>query len=396
MVCELPYQRNNNAVSMNILVLTPDPPSYKVSAGSKRLAHMIEALLCDHNVTCGLVSAVSGENVDNQCELDVNLVHLPSVTAFAQHFARHFYDAVIFEYWRTGHQFAWLCRIISPMSLLVVDCVDLEYLRLSRSTEYLERHVTQTRREETLLIKYCDAVLCVSDRESAIVKLDMSVQSDLVATFSVIYDIVRVDRQPQSGLLLFVGNGGHAPNIDAMTWFCNEAMPYVNSSVRLRVVGANWPDSLNAKNVDVIGFVDDLGAEYANCSCVVSPIRFGSGVNGKVAEAYCYGLPMIMSTLAADGCGIAQGDGHTILSTENAFEWVEAIDRLVVCENYATVAVSENVANQFSYAANSDRLSAFTNRLKSLKVIKSRRWHSTVFYAIKFVFSHIRHLTRQK
>ncbi len=381
---------------MNILVLTPDAPSYKVSAGSKRLAHIIEALQHDHIVTCALVSALSGENVGNQCEIDVNLVQLPSVTAFAKHCAKHFYDVIIFEYWRTGHQLAWLCRMICPRSLLVVDCVDLEYLRLSRSVEYSKKHVIQTRREETHLIEYCDAVICVSAREGDIVKHEMSVQTDVVTTFSVIYDIVRLERRPQPGLLLFVGNGGHTPNFDAMTWFCNDVMPHVNSSVRLRLVGANWPDSLNAKNVEVIGFVDDLGAEYANCSYVVSPIRFGSGVNGKVAEAYCYGLPMIMSPLAADGCGIAQGDGLTILSTENALEWVQTIDRLIVCENYATVAVSENVANQFSYAANADRLSEFTNRLKALRVNKSRWWNFTILYAVKFLVSHIRHLLRQK
>ena len=396
MVCELPYQRNNNAISMNILVLTPDAPSYKVSAGSKRLAHMIESLQRDHNVTCALVSALRGEGVGNQCDLDVNLVQLPSVTAYAQHCAKHFYDVVIFEYWRTGHQLAWLCRMICPLSLLVVDCVDLEYLRLSRSAEYSKKHVTLTRQEETHLIEYCDAVICVSAHEADIVKLEMSVQSDLVTTFSVIYDTVTLDRQPQRGLLLFVGNGAHAPNFDAMAWFCTEVMAHVHSAVRLRIVGANWPDFLNAKNVAVIGFVDDLASEYANCSYVVSPVRFGSGVNGKVAEAYCYGLPMIMSPLAADGCGIKQADGLTILSTENAFEWVQAIDRLIVCENYGTVAVSENVANQFSYAANADCLSEFTNRLKDLRVNKSRRWNFTISYAVKFLVDHIRHLLRQK
>jgi hypothetical protein len=105
---------------------------------------------------------------------------------------------------------------------------------------------------------------------------------------------------------------------------------------------------------------------------------------------------MIMSPLAADGCGIKQADGLTILSTENAFEWVQAIDRLIVCENYGTVAVSENVANQFSYAANADCLSEFTNRLKDLRVNKSRRWNFTISYAVKFLVDHIRHLLRQK
>jgi glycosyltransferase involved in cell wall biosynthesis len=321
---------------------------------------------------------------------------MPSVTAFAKHCAKHFYDVVIFEYWRTGQQFAWVSRIVSPLSLIVVDCVDLEYIRLSRSSAYSDDHVKHTRQDETKLIQYCDAVICVSAVEANIVKTEMFVPEEYLTTFSVVYDRIKLDRKPTRGRLLFVGNGGHSPNLDAVTWFCREVMPHVNASVMLRLVGANWPNSLNAENVDVIGFVDDLGAEYANCSYVVSPIRFGSGVNGKVAEAYCYGVPMVISSLAADGCGISSGDGLTILSTENANDWVQAIDRLVACETYSDVDVSEKVADQFSYAANADRLSDFTNRLKSLKVNDRRRWHSTVLYAIKFVVSHIRHLTTQK
>jgi glycosyltransferase involved in cell wall biosynthesis len=381
---------------MNILVLTPDYPSYTFSAGTKRLAHMLDALSRNHNVTCGVLSTVSGHYIDGNYGSKISLIHIPSVTSFAKHCLNQFYDVIVFEYWRTGHQHAWVSRIISPRSLLVVDCVDLEYVRLSRSAEYSIQHIAQTRREETLLIQYCDAVICVSPGEAEIVTRELSKPDDLVTTFSVIYDIRRLEHQPQLGLLLFVGNGGHMPNLDAMTWFCNEVMPHVNPLVRLRLVGANWPESLNSKNVDVIGFVDDIGAEYAKCSYVVSPIRFGSGVNGKVAEAYCCGLPMIMSPLAADGCGICQGDGLTILSTDNALEWVQEINRLVSTESYTTVTVSETVADQFSYVSNADRLSEFTSRLKGLRVHKIRRWRSTVLYTLKFIVAHIRHLIRQK
>ena len=153
---------------------------------------------------------------------------------------------------------------------------------------------------------------------------------------------------------------------------------------------------MSSRNIDVIGFVDDLRAEYAACSYVVAPIRYGSGVNGKVAEAYCYGLPMIMSPLAAEGCGIVQGDGLTIVSTANATEWVQVIDRLVARENYRTLTVPENVAGQFSYATNTNRVLAFTERLNGLRVNRTRQWGFTVLYAIEFVVSHIHHLMRQK
>lgn len=381
---------------MNILVLTPDIPSLTISAGTKRLAHILEAMFPSHSVTCGVVGISNLDDVKKIFVEDIQYVSIPSVSAFIKHILVQKYDVILFEYWRTAHQFGWTSRIFSPRSLVVVDCVDLEYIRLSRSSAYSDDHVQHTRHDETKLIQYCDAAICVSAVEANIVKTEMCVPEEYVTTFSVIYDRINLDRKPTRGTLLFVGNGGHSPNLDAMTWFCNEVMPRVNSAVRLRLVGANWPASLNSKNVDVIGFVDNIKSEYATCSYVVSPIRFGSGVNGKVAEAYCYGLPMIMSPLAADGCGIAQGDGLTILSTENASEWVQAIDRLVACDNYETVTVSESVADQFSYATNSNRILEFINQLKALRVSKSRRWRSTILYASRFVVTHIRHLIRKK
>jgi glycosyltransferase involved in cell wall biosynthesis len=381
---------------MNILVLTPDIPSFTTSAGTKRLAHILEAMFPSHSVTCGVIGISNLVGVKDIFVEDIQYVSILSVSAFIKHILVQKYDVILFEYWRTAHQFGWTSRIFSPRSVIVVDCVDLEYIRLSRSSAYSDDHVQHTRHDETKLIQYCDAVICVSAVEANIVKTEMFVPEEYVTTFSVIYDRINLDRRPTRGTLLFVGNGGHSPNLDAMTWFCNEVMPRVNSAVRLRLVGANWPDSLNVKNVDVIGFVDDLHEEYATCSYVVSPIRFGSGVNGKVAEAYCYGVPMVMSSLAADGCGIASGDGITILSTENAIEWVQAIDRLVACDRYAAITISENVADQFSYATNANRILEFINRLKAVRASKSRRWYSTVSYALNFVGAHIRHLVRQK
>lgn len=377
---------------MKILVLTPDLPSLNGSAGSRRLANLLKALSSKHLVTCALVGKAVDSHSGHQCTIGVELVFLPSISSFIRYSTTTSFDIILFEYWRIGQDYAWISRITNPSALLVVDCVDLEYIRLSRSSTYSKDHVEQTRRDETRLIQYCDAVICVSSNEASIVKNEMGKASDMVTVFSVIYDTVFLKRTPKPGTLLFVGNGGHAPNMDAMTWFCNDVMPKVRSPAVLRIIGSNWPDTLNASNVKVVGFVDNLEEEYSRCLCVVTPIRFGSGVNGKVAEAYCYGLPMIMSSLAADGCGISVGEGLSVLPSNSVVEWVEAIERVVQCTSEINVAVTADVSNQFSYSVNEMIIVESFDRFENVRTRLMRQWELTVFYGFKFVISHICHL----
>lgn len=381
---------------MRILVLTPDCPSANSSAGSRRLFKLLEALSGKHVVTCAIVGNVVETRHDYRCPSDIEIIRLTSISSFVRYSISKSFDIILFEYWRTGQDYAWISRLTCPSALLIVDCVDLEYVRLSRSSRYSKDHVEQTRCDETRLIQYCDAVICVSSNEASIVKTEMGKAGDMVTVFSVIYDKVTLKRTPQPGTLLFVGNGGHAPNLDAMTWFCNDVMPKVRSPAVLRIIGSNWPNTLNARNVKVVGFVDNLEEEYSRCACVVTPIRFGSGVNGKVAEAYCYGLPIIMSSLAAEGCGIRQGVGLSVLSSGSAMEWVQAIERVLECTSDINVAVTTEVTNQFSYSANELILVEFFNRLGHVQTRHLSHWKLTALYGLKFIFSHVFHLIGRK
>ena len=51
------------------------------------------------------------------------------------------------------------------------------------------------------------------------------------------------------------------------------------------------------------GFVSDeqLQELYDTCRLVVCPLRFGAGVKGKVIEAIYNGIPMITTSIGAEG-----------------------------------------------------------------------------------------------
>ena len=78
-------------------------------------------------------------------------------------------------------------------------------------------------------------------------------------------------------------------------------------------------DHLESKNIKVKGFVPDLAAFVKEQGILVAPIQSGSGVRIKILEMMAYGIPVITTTLGAQGIsdcsGILIADDHEALAT---------------------------------------------------------------------------------
>ena len=109
--------------------------------------------------------------------------------------------------------------------------------------------------------------------------------------------------------LLFVAGFGHPPNVDAAVWLVEQIFPRVLEEmpdVRLYLVGSNPTErvmSLASERVVVTGFVEDavLQEYYARSRVAVVPLRFGAGIKSKVVEALQQGLPLVTTTVGAQG-----------------------------------------------------------------------------------------------
>jgi glycosyltransferase involved in cell wall biosynthesis len=106
----------------------------------------------------------------------------------------------------------------------------------------------------------------------------------------------------------FVGTFDYRPNVAAALELMHEIFPRVAARVpdaQLRLVGAH-PErvlcgSAAPAGVTCTGFVPDIAAEYARASVVCCPIRAGSGTRVKILEAAAYSLPVVSTTLGAEG-----------------------------------------------------------------------------------------------
>lgn len=109
--------------------------------------------------------------------------------------------------------------------------------------------------------------------------------------------------------LLFVGSFTHQPNADAVQWFVREVMPSVLKrlpGIVLTVVGPQPPKEITrlaSSSVIIAGAVSDeeLAESYRRARLVVAPLRFGAGVKGKIIQAMECDVPVVTTTVGAEG-----------------------------------------------------------------------------------------------
>jgi len=124
-----------------------------------------------------------------------------------------------------------------------------------------------------------------------------------------------VEREGGGHRLLFVGSFRHAPNVDAVRFFCRRVLPRIHRrrpDAALDVVGPQPPACvrrLSGPRVRVHGYVPDLDACYRRAHVVVVPVRFGGGIRIKVLDALGRGVPVVSSVEGAEGLGEAAAAG---------------------------------------------------------------------------------------
>ena len=136
--------------------------------------------------------------------------------------------------------------------------------------------------------------------------------------------------------MLFLANFDNPANRDASDWMLAEIWPRIRARVpaaELALVGNKLPAALGAteKGVLRVGYVADLDPIFAKCRVALSPVRFGTGIKTKNLSALAHGVPLVTTTVGADG--MALRDNETALIANTPQEFADAAARIYGDEN---------------------------------------------------------------
>lgn len=125
--------------------------------------------------------------------------------------------------------------------------------------------------------------------------------------------------------VVFTGNMGYPPNVDAAEYLAKEIIPLLRQRiplVSLLLAGANphpKVKALAAENITVSGWVPDIRESYASSRVFIAPMRIGTGLQNKLLEAMSMQIPCITSPLANNALGATENKEILVGSATEEF-----------------------------------------------------------------------------
>jgi len=218
---------------------------------------------------------------------------------------------------------------------------------------------SRIRRAELALWRAVDVCVPVSDVDLQLLRANAlsPVRATVVVPGVDCEAFLPLERRPSGRNLVFVGSMNYLPNVDAAKFFVKEVLPLIAAEVpdvTLTIVGTR-PSAVVRRLADdprvrVTGQVEDVRPYYAGAVAAVIPLRAGGGVRMKILEGMALGVPMISTTIGAEGLDL-EHDRELLIgdtSQQLASEAIRVLRDPALAERLAKQA-RETAVRRFSW-----------------------------------------------
>ena len=229
---------------------------------------------------------------------------------------------------------------VPPRPRLVLDQHNAVYLipqRLAESSRgalagrLLRREARLMRAYELDTVRRFDDVVWVTAEDRAAVDLMETAGSPRQRVIAICVDPANtslIRRVPRPQRVTFLGGLHWPPNAAGITWFAREVWPGLRGkapAMILTVIGKSPPTELLAmaaapnSGIEVTGYVDDPHPFLSETAVFVVPLHAGGGMRVKIIEAWLWGLPVVATTIGAEGIHARDGEDLLLADTSEAF-----------------------------------------------------------------------------
>ena len=208
-------------------------------------------------------------------------------------------------------------REINPDIFRIADLLDLKYSTDSK--------VYKVDGNQLAIAQRADRTILVSEVEASILRSHLN--SDHIAVVWAEYNPHEIDNNfASSSGCVFVGGFRHYPNEEGVLWFARQVLPHLRKldfNSPIRIVGSGLSQSTSEEllmaGLEVMGPQDDLSSIYRRSRIAIVPLLSGRGRKGKLGEALSVGIPVVTTSIGAEGFNFAKDAGVAIADDPHKF-----------------------------------------------------------------------------
>jgi GT2 family glycosyltransferase/glycosyltransferase involved in cell wall biosynthesis len=239
------------------------------------------------------------------------------------------FDVIVIARFQVAEQTLPFIKKYCPKAKIIFYPVDLHCLReerhafLTNSPERMAGAVA-IKSAEFDIIRRSDCVMVCSTKELEIIANEAP--EAFVTMFPWIRRVTPGSTPfEQRSDLAFIGGYHHQPNVDAVNYFAKNIFPIVRENlpdVKFHIYGSNAPQevrNLDGGGIVFHGFIPDVLECFESLRVFVAPLRYGAGIKGKVASSMSYGVPCVLTSIAAEGMEIKNGETALIAEDDASF-----------------------------------------------------------------------------
>ncbi len=239
------------------------------------------------------------------------------------------------QLWMASYALAAHDAAAEPRPKLVLDQHNAMYLipqRLAESAtdpiqrRLLRREASLMRRYELATCRRFESIVWVTSEDQRAVTSGRPIASqELVIPICVDPQGTPViERVAHPHRITFLGGLHWPPNAAGIAWFIREVWPQVRATCPdavLTIIGKSPPDELDgrAPGIEVTGYVDDPTPFLMETAVFIVPLHAGGGMRVKILDAWTWGLPVISTTIGAEGIECRDGEDMIIADTAASF-----------------------------------------------------------------------------
>lgn len=266
----------------------------------------------------------------------LNYTQPEMTTALAELLQKERFDIVQLESIHLAGYLSLIRAAAHPPRLIVCDWHNIEsevLQRYSGTTSNWPRRVyawhaaRKLREYERWFVHQCGLHVAVSERDGQTLR-----QYGSRAPVAVIENGVDTGQFASSNAgaakrnrILFVGAMDYHANVDGVIFFAREVWPRVAARLPdaiFTIVGRKPTAEVRAlaggQRIEVTGTVPDVRPYYGEALIAVAPLRVGGGTRLKILEAMAAGIPVVSTTLGAEGLAAEPGVDYLVADTGDA------------------------------------------------------------------------------